>query len=153
MKKYRLTEKECNNFLQEAAVGRLSTINDDGMPYTIPVHFSYADGKIQIHGSTKGQKGANIKKNNRVCFEVDEMEQYVLPENNNACNVNTVYRSVIIEGEGRVLENPEEKRQALSHITAKYTPQYQEQAIPRQKIDITGVIEIKITKLSGISHR
>ena len=152
MKKYRLTNDECKKFLQEAAVGRLSTINEDGSPYTVPVHFSFVDGKIQIHGSLKGQKGANIKRNCRVCFESDDMGQYVLPENNNACNVNTEYRSVIIEGEGRVVEDPEEKQRVLNHIVAKYVPQYQEQELPQQKIAITGVVEITITKLSGISH-
>ena len=60
--------------LSSRQVGTIATINKDGTPYCVPVHFVYADGKIYIHGLPAGQKIDNLIANPNVCLSVYNMD-------------------------------------------------------------------------------
>ncbi len=139
----------CEEILEKCLVGRISTINQDGYPYTVPVHFAYSQGKIYIHGRAKGAKIEHLCKNDRVCFEVDQMEKLVLHESGSACKVNTEFQSVVIFGKGKILKDPKEKEFALGLLIAKLTPEYQGQAINPERINATGIIEITVEQMTG----
>src|SRR5689334_12942710 len=65
------------DFLKQAELGRLATIQPDGTPQNSPVGFAYNDqlGTIDIAGywMSKSQKFRNIARNNRVAFVVDDI--------------------------------------------------------------------------------
>ena len=73
MKMNQLTPLQIREQLISEKVGRIGTLNLDGTPYIVPVHFVLHKDKIYIHGLSKGQKNENIRSNNNVCFEVDCM--------------------------------------------------------------------------------
>jgi pyridoxamine 5'-phosphate oxidase family protein len=64
-------------FLSQAELGRLATIQPDGTPQNSPVGFVYNDelGTIDIagYGMSKSQKYRNIAHNNKVAFVVDDI--------------------------------------------------------------------------------
>jgi pyridoxamine 5'-phosphate oxidase family protein len=64
-------------FLRQAELGRLATIQPDGTPQNSPVGFTYNDelGTIDIAGyrMSKSQKYRNIAHNNKVAFVVDDI--------------------------------------------------------------------------------
>lgn len=62
---------------KKAQVGHITTHSENGYPYVVPVHFIIHNDKIYIHGLIKGQKISNLTSNNKVCFEVDEMEAII----------------------------------------------------------------------------
>jgi len=65
------------DYLKQAELGRLATIQPDGTPQNSPVGFSYNDelGTIDIAGyrMSKSQKFRNIAHNNKVAFVVDDI--------------------------------------------------------------------------------
>jgi pyridoxamine 5'-phosphate oxidase family protein len=65
------------DFLNQADLGRLATVQPDGTPQNSPVGFSYNDelGTIDIAGyrMSKSQKFRNIATNNKVAFVVDDI--------------------------------------------------------------------------------
>src|ERR1700692_1105091 len=65
------------DFLREADLGRLATIQPDGTPQNSPVGFTYNDalGTIDIAGyrMSKSQKFRNIARNDKVAFVVDDI--------------------------------------------------------------------------------
>jgi pyridoxamine 5'-phosphate oxidase family protein len=65
------------DFLCEADLGRLATIQPDGTPQNNPVGFSYNEalGTIDIAGyrMSKSQKFRNIARNAKVAFVVDDI--------------------------------------------------------------------------------
>jgi pyridoxamine 5'-phosphate oxidase family protein len=65
------------DFLKQADLGRLATVQPDGTPQNNPVGFSYNDelGTIDIAGyrMSKSQKFRNIATNNKVAFVVDDI--------------------------------------------------------------------------------
>jgi nitroimidazol reductase NimA-like FMN-containing flavoprotein (pyridoxamine 5'-phosphate oxidase superfamily) len=57
--------------LSESLVGRLGTIGKDGYPVIKPLNFVYSEGNIYLHSAREGEKIEDIKRNSRVCFEID----------------------------------------------------------------------------------
>ncbi len=51
--------------------GRLGTVGADGRPMVKPLNFAYREGRIYFHCARDGEKLDDIKRDNRVCFEVD----------------------------------------------------------------------------------
>ena len=147
MKEHQLTEKEIDDVLLESKVGHLATNNSDGYPYVVPVHFSYSNKCIFIHGLKGGTKLRNITNNSKVCFEVSAMEGLILDEK--ACEVNTKYQSVIIFGKAEILEDTEDKIEALNLIVSKYTPQLAGQQYPENMLKATGIIKISVDSITG----
>lgn len=147
MQLHQLNNIEIENLLRDQSVGRLGTLNLDGFPYVVPVHFVYHKGKIYIHGLTKGQKVDNIKLNPKVCFEIDHMSK-LIPDIK-PCGVNTAYQSVIIMGNAQFIEEKEQKEIALNQIVSKYTPQLSGKDFPERMIALTSIIEITIIECSG----
>lgn len=144
-----MTVDAIDAFLKEVFVARLASLDADGAPYIVPVHYVYTRGRIYIHGRKSGRKMDNLARDPRVCFEADEMEGLILSEQAQPCRTNTAYRSVIIRGEAAVLNDLDAKLAALRAITEKYTPQYQEGPIPSAAVEKTAVIEITIREIMG----
>ncbi len=147
MKQHQLTADEIAELLSSEQVGRLATLDPDGTPYVVPVHFVYHGGKIYIHGLIKGQKIANILASPHVCFEVDRMYGLVMAEE--PCDVNTAYRSVVIKGEARLVEDTRRKIEVLGLVVAKYAPALSGREFPARMLGATSVIEIDVLECTG----
>ncbi len=107
--------------LGAAAVCRLGLSpgpEGDGFPYVVPVHFVYQQGRIYIHSAHEGRKIELIKKNGRVCVEVDEFLDLKPAEK--ACGYGSRYRSVIAFGTARLVEEDAAKHRALKLLMGKY---------------------------------
>ena len=65
------------DFLRQADLGRLATIQPDGTPQNSPVGFTYNEslGTIDIAGyrMSKSQKFRNVARNDKVVFVVDDI--------------------------------------------------------------------------------
>ena len=151
MKEHPLTTEEINALLDKAKVGHLGSLNADGTPYVTPVHFYYNDNTFYIHGLNQGQKIDNILRTPNVCFEVSEMLGLILDDA--ACDVNTSYNSVIAQGCATLVEDTDEKTDALQNIVGKYTPQLKGQVFPDKMLKATGVIKVTAKEITGKYYR
>lgn len=153
MSSLRRTDKEITDpteveaVLREAAVGRLATCVD-GEPYVVPLSYVYNDGKIFFHGAGQGKKMRDLAKNNRVCFEVDISE--LMPAED-PCDFNFRYRSVIANGAARIIQNQEEKLEALRQLIEKYAPGKARKLTAGRlsTFKSLAVVEIRIEKMTG----
>jgi len=148
MKQHQLSKTEIDKLLENAQVGRIATHNENGYPYIVPVHFIVHKERVYIHGLIKGQKISNLIKNNKVCFEVDEMGA-IIPDNESPCDTNTEFKSVIILGTAKMIEDNNLKEEILQAIVAKYTPQLSHLSFPENMMKATGIIEITPTETTG----
>lgn len=149
MKTHPLTEEQINHLLQQAQTGSLVTLNPDGTPYSTPIHFVYYDDVIFVHGLPKGKKLDNIAQDSRVGFSVFEMDKLLLDPNGKSWDTNTKYESVIISGTAKLVDDIEEKRNALNKIVEKYTPHLVNNEIPSNMVKGTAVIRIDVTEITG----
>src|SRR3989304_4850449 len=83
--------------LNRCHIGRLGTIGKGGYPMVKPLNFTYNEGKIYFHTATEGEKIDDIKRESRVCRELDLSggDLNVCPKRGEAAGGR---RSVIIKG-------------------------------------------------------
>ena len=136
------------NLLKTAQVGRLGTIDRHGYPMIKPLNFVYDDGKIYFHTALSGEKIEDLKRNNRVVFELDLPIAYVKADNN-PCSAKYLYRSVIIKGRATMVEDRMDKIFALKRLMEKYQPEGGYGDFPAEKLDITGIVRIDIDEMTG----
>ena len=136
------------NLLKTAQVGRLGTIDRHGYPMIKPLNFVYDDGKIYFHTALSGEKIEDIKRNNRVVFELDLPITYVKADNN-PCSAKYLYRSVIIKGRATMVEDRMDKIFALKRLMEKYQPEGGYGDFPAEKLAITGIVRIDIDEMTG----
>ncbi|MGD0978975.1 MAG: pyridoxamine 5'-phosphate oxidase family protein [Candidatus Bathyarchaeia archaeon] len=103
-----MTCEEIDQFLTCTRIGRLGMVFEDG-PYVVPVGFAYAGGKVFFHTCCKGLKMESLRKNTKVCFEVDE-----------ALSDATMSKSVIIFGTAEIIEDEQRMIPYLQKLIDKY---------------------------------
>ena len=103
--------------LNESSICRIA-FSVDGEAYIVPVNYGYKDNKLYIHSAPEGQKIDFIKKNNRVCFEMELDHEIV--KDKIACNWTTKYRSVIGHGTISIVREKSQKIEGLDIIMSKY---------------------------------
>jgi len=135
---------EIESILQRATVCRIA-MAEDNVPYVVPVSFGYRDGCLYIHSAPEGRKIDILKRNDRVCFEVDVDEELV--RRGEPCAWSMRYRSVVGLGRAYLVEDAEEKRKALDIIVEHYGGEpagYSDKALRE-----VAVIRVKIEEMTG----
>jgi nitroimidazol reductase NimA-like FMN-containing flavoprotein (pyridoxamine 5'-phosphate oxidase superfamily) len=66
-----ISQEDCVELLNRVPIGRLAC-SLDNQPYVVPVRFAYEPGHLYVF-STVGKKIKWMRKNPRVCLQVDEI--------------------------------------------------------------------------------
>ena len=111
-----LEEDTCREILRRNTSGVLAVSGDDGYPYAVPLSYVLRDDTLFFHCAASGHKLDAIRRSDRVSFCVIDQDT-VVPE-----KFTTLFRSVIVFGRARVLEDAGERREALEWLAEKYTP-------------------------------
>ena len=149
MKNHILEDNQVKKLLNETEIGSLAMLNKDGSPYVIPVHFVYMDKRIYIHGLPKGRKIDNINNDRRVSLCVYKMIGLLLDEDEDPCDTNTEYESVVVMGNATIIKDLKVKEKALNEVVKKYTPHLAQKEIPLNMLKGTAVIELEISEITG----
>jgi uncharacterized protein len=150
----RVARKEIKNedvvaeLLNSSHVGRLGTVGPDGYPMVKPLNFVYSGNTIYFHSALEGEKIDHIRKDARVCFEVDLPVAYAR-SGESPCDTDYLYRSVIIRGRASLVEAEKEKAVVLRMLVEKYEPARDVAEFPQSKIAITAVVRIDIETMTG----
>jgi uncharacterized protein len=133
-------------WLDEALVGRLATVDEDGFPVIKPVNFAYADGRVYFHSATEGEKLDDIRRSVQVGFEVDRLITISEPPER-GCQTHAFYQSIIIRGRARILEDRAAKEAALGLLVRKYSPAVAD--TPLKGVENTAVVEVIVERMTG----
>ncbi len=133
----------------ESIIGRASILRlalfDEPFPYLVPVHFGYRHGKFYVHSACEGKKIDLIRKNNRICFELEA--DFGLIKGASPCRWSTRYESVIGYGKAYFVEGIEEKRKGLEIVFRHYSPDPFD--VPEASFDLVAVIEIEVESMTA----
>ncbi len=145
------SKRKIITFLNSEHVGRISSIDMGGYPQIVPMNFVY-DGKfVYMHSHVKGEKLNNIRLNNKVGFEVDKELEYLpsyFEDEFDASLADTLYISVIIKGQAKIINYRDEKILALNLLMEKYQPEGKYKKIESKMKVIDHVAIIKILPLT-----
>ncbi|MEW6335737.1 MAG: pyridoxamine 5'-phosphate oxidase family protein [Thermodesulfobacteriota bacterium] len=134
--------------LARSEVGRLGTIGPDGYPMVKPLNFVYYRERIYFHSAREGEKIEAIRRDSRVCFEVDLPIAYAKAAGV-PCKAGYLYRSVIIRGRAHVVADRQEQVSALMALMQKYQPEGGYGGFPEQRLALTAVVRIDIVEMKG----
>ena len=135
-------------FLNSESTGRIASMDADGFPQIIPMNFVFINDVIYMHSHIRGEKLENIKRNDKVGFEVDRNLEF-LPsyffDPTDASLADTLYISVVMKGICQIIENNEEKTLALNALMKKYQPEGGYEPMNPEMEVLNEVAVIKVT--------
>jgi uncharacterized protein len=149
---YQRDDEWIRAFLREAKVGHIASARDD-QPFLNPTTFWYDEAHHQIifHSNVAGRIRSNIESNSKLAFEASELGK-MLPANV-ALEFSLQFRSVVVFGTARLVNDPEEARRVLYGLIHKYFPamtagkEFRE--ITDKELKRTSVYAIQIEEWSG----
>lgn len=128
MQLIRYTKRVCKDksiieaFLKETRVGVVAMVDEENVPYAIPVNYVWHQGSIYFHGMGSGKKESLLLENPSVCFTV--FHEYGTVIDPVPCHADTAYRSVVIFGKAEKIIDANESALVLQKLLDKYTPHY-----------------------------
>ncbi len=140
-------------FLSSQQTGRISSIDENGYPQIIPMNFVFINDIVYMHSHIKGEKLENIKRNQKVGFEVDKSLEFLpsyFSDPTDASLADTLYISVVIKGNASIVLDKEEKTIALNGLMKKYQPEGGYEPI---KPDMDVLNEVEVIKIVPESLR
>lgn len=154
-----LTKREClvtdpeqiRHILDSGKVLHLGlSVNDE--PYVVPMNYGYTmeDGKlvIYLHSAVKGKKLEMVRTNPRVCFNIDCDRMPF--EGRVPCQYGMVYSSILGRGTAALVEDPEDKMEAMSILMKTQTGK--DFTFNERLVSIVTVIRIDVTEYTA-KHR
>lgn len=115
-----MTDERSLEFLASGLWGRIASVGADGWPYCVPLLYVWADGEVLVHNpAVRGHFRTNVEHDPRVCFEVDEAGE-VFDYGRFECDTSVAYRSVVVFGAIRIVEDAPAKQRFFDALMAKY---------------------------------
>jgi len=137
-------QDELEDVIRRADVCRLAMV-DDGEPYMVPMNFGYRDGCLYFHCAKEGRKLEVLKRNPRVCFEMEADVR--LMEGDAACKWSTSYESVIGWGTAEIVMDEKAAREGLEVLMSHYTEGPFD--FDPRSLSLTALIEVRIERMTG----
>lgn len=136
--KIRYVQRECsdrqkiNNFLKSSRVGVLA-MNDENLPYAVPLNYVWCHDSIFFHGAGSGRKELILSKEPDACFTVFEEFGTVLDPM--PCHADTAYMSVMLFGKVQRVIDFEESATIMDQLVEKYTPGYYKKGLSAKMME------------------
>lgn len=145
-KKQAMNVEEIKTILYKGTSGVLALHGDDGYPYAVPISYVYDGERLYFHCAKEGHKLDAVQRNCKASFCIIAQDQ-VDPK-----AYTTDYRSVILFGRIRVLQEEQEKLVAVEKLAVKYAPEdsaARRQSVIEQWWASLCMLEMTIDHMSG----
>ena len=120
-----------------------------GRPFVIPTAYVRLDDFIYIHGAKSNQMINAINNGSEACITITLLDGYVLARS--AFHHSMNYRSVVVFGKGKIVEEQEEKINALRAFTEYLMPgRWDDIRKPSEKeLYATSILKFQIEEASA----
>lgn len=121
----------------------------DERPFVIPVLHARDGDRLLLHGASSSRLLRHIAAGNPLCVCITAIDGLVLAKT--AFNQSMNYRSVVIFGQGALIDDAEEKLRALAILTNRLVPgQWDHVRHPNpQELKATSIVAVPITEASA----
>ncbi|NLY35958.1 MAG: pyridoxamine 5'-phosphate oxidase family protein [Tissierellia bacterium] len=143
-RKQEISKEKCIEILERGTAGVFALCGEE-YPYALPMSYIYYDDKIYFHCAKQGHKIDLLKKHPKLSFCVIDADTIVPQE------FTTYYRSVIVFGEARLLEDKEEIIKTITLLSDRFSPletQRRDEVIQREMNNLQ-MVEVRIDHMSG----
>src|SRR4249920_1845489 len=106
--------------LEHGFCGRVAVIGPDGYPYCVPLLYVLMEGELYVHNArSAGHLKSAIENDSRICFEMDEPGE-IFAYGRFECDTSVAFRSVILFGRARIVEDAAIKQRFFTALMGKY---------------------------------
>ena len=138
------------NIVRKCKVCRIG-LSENDKPYIVPLNYGYdfENNKLTLffHSAKEGKKIDIINKNNNACFEIDCDNQLI--EAKKACTYSYAYKSIIGFGKIILLEDINEKTDALNKILKHQTEKETNYTFSSEEIKNMTIYKLVINEFIG----
>ena len=141
-----LSQEACADILARGTSGTLAVLGEGGYPYAVPLSYLWEEGKIYFHCARQGHKLDAIQAEPKASFCVIDQDKVVPLE------YTTYFRSVIVFGTVRILEDAAEKRAVIERLGRRYAPEDRAehlQEVVEKEWDRLCLLELTVTSMTG----
>jgi len=134
--------------LDDGIICNISFIIDD-QPFIIPTAYARVDDVLYVHGAKTSRMINQINRGLKICFSVTHLDGYVLARS--AFHHSMNYRSVVVFGTGKIVNERDEKILALKVFSEHLIPgRWEDVRKPNEKeLNATNVLKITIDEASA----
>jgi len=135
--------------LDETLIAHLGIVEEGGQPVVIPTLHARSGDLVYCHGSTASRTLRALAAGAPVCLTVSLLDGLVLARS--AMHHSANYRSAVLMGKARLVEDPEEKLAAFEAIIEHIVPgRWQDVRAPTDnEMKATSVLAIPIVEASA----
>lgn len=148
----KLSDQDACEILEEGEFCVVSTVDEDGTPYGVPLSYVMVDGRLCIHTTNRsGHKLDDFARDGRVCVTVANEVQPCFEDG----FFTTRYASVVARGRIVRVEDGVLVRKVLVALCMKYLPQFKHEiggGIERELAD-TAVWAVDFDEMSAKGAR
>lgn len=121
----------------------------DSQPYVIPTVYARAEETLYVHGSAASRMLRTLTQQVPVCVTVTLLDALVLARS--AFHHSLNYRSVVVIGNARLVDDPEEKLRALRWITNHVAPRRWEEVRAPNALELrqSSVLAVPLQEVSA----
>jgi nitroimidazol reductase NimA-like FMN-containing flavoprotein (pyridoxamine 5'-phosphate oxidase superfamily) len=149
-------QEQIKAIIDNAQYGTLALCSDN-IPYSVPLNFTYLDGSFYFHGSKNGKKMQYIQSNPNASFSIVEdisfIPSYFSSDEGLSCPATHFFKSLIIQGKIEIVEDYQEKIDALQSLMQKLQPEgkYKDmnEDIYQKMINATAVFKLDPDEIRG----
>ncbi len=144
----RYDEETVHAVLDEAYVAHVGAVVD-GLPVVIPYACARVGDELVLHGSTKAGILSAIASGEPICATVTHLDGIVVARSAFHCSMN--YRSVVVHGAARVVDDPDEKVRLLDAFVDRLIPNRRAQmrAMSPGELEATNVVALALGTVSA----
>ena len=145
MRRFRqlLPQEEAKAILRKGRECVIAVSGDDDYPYAVPINYVYDGEHVFLHSAREGHKIEALKRNPKISLCVIEKGD-IVPE-----EFTTYFRSVILFGRARFIEDDNEKIDALWKLSHKYCGDLDATSEISKFLKAVTIIEITIDSITG----
>lgn len=149
---YKRGDEWIKAFLHRSLIAHIAHCSG-GQAFVTPSNFWYdeAGHRIIFHSNIAGRLRSNLEANQRVCLETSETGRF-LPSNA-ALEFSVQFRSAMVFGAIRIMDDPDDLRSCLTGLLAKYFPRMRPgvefRPITDKELARTTVYALEIETWSG----
>ena len=153
----RAVPDEAADILVAGVVAHVGFVQE-GQPFVIPLSYHYdraMPDTLYLHGSAKGRALNQVANGEPICITVTLVDGYVYSRK--AFNHSMNYRSTIVFGRGRAIEDEAEKSGVFEQMVQRYFPGREVgrdyNAPSSVDLALTSLVEVKIEDRSAKARR
>ena len=138
-----MSDAEIATFIEQHRTCTMATVGPDGTPHLVAMWYAVIDGQIWFETKSRAQKTVNLRRNPRITVSIEDGLTY------------DQLRGVSIEGNGVVVDDPDELWKVGVNVFERYTGPYSDEMKPFVEVMLNKrvAVRVDVKRIRSWDHR